>query len=89
MADEETTTTTTKERYLYLYTYEVHGELYTYWSYFDNRRQAEATVLFYNAGAPYIKGISLEECPCGVRWRGMHIPYKESEWKQMHNIQRF
>jgi hypothetical protein len=86
MESEKISTTPQQEQYLYLYTYEIEEKRYTYFDYFKHRQEAEATILFYNAGAPYIKTISLEECPYGVNWRGLHIPYKKSDWQKMHHM---
>lgn len=86
MAIEETAAISEQEEYLYLYTYAIDEKDYTYFDYFKDRQEAGATILFYNAASPYIKTISLEECKHGVNWRGLHIPYKKSDWKRMHNM---
>jgi hypothetical protein len=83
MASEENTVAIDEEEYLYLYDYTADGISYNYFDYFKNRQEAEATILFWNAGAPYIKTISLKECKHGVIWRSLHIPYKKSEWIKM------
>ena len=79
MASEETIAISEQEEYLYLYTYTIDDETCTYFDYFKDRREAEATILFYNAASPYIKTISLQECKHGVNWRGLHIPHKKSD----------
>ncbi|HEY3993536.1 MAG TPA: hypothetical protein VGM01_11740 [Ktedonobacteraceae bacterium] len=73
------------EEYLYLYDYIIEGQSYNYWDYFKDRQEAERTILFWNAGAPYIKTVSLKECKNGVIWRGLHIPYKKSDYEKMHD----
>ena len=83
MASEEAPATIDEEEYLYLYNYTADGIPYTYFDYFRNRQEAEATILFWNAGAPYIKTVSLKECKYGGTWRGLHMPYKKSEWIKM------
>lgn len=76
-----------EEEYLYLYEYTADNIPYNWFGYFRDRKEAEATIIFYNAGKPYIKTTSLKECKYGITWRGLHIPYKKSEWKKMHNWQ--
>ena len=88
MASDETTTAGNEEEYLYLYDYAIDEKTYNWFGYFKNYQEAEATILLYNAAAPYIKTISLKECPYGVKWRGLLIPYKKSDWEKMHELQR-
>jgi hypothetical protein len=83
MASDEILTAEEDEQYLYLYEYAIEEKSYTYFDYFKNRQEAEATILFWNAGAPYIKTINLKECKYGGTWRGLFMPYKKSEWIKM------
>jgi hypothetical protein len=87
VASEEILTTSDEEEYLYLYEYTIEGISYSWFDYFKNRKEAERTILFFNAAAPYIKTTRLREAPYGVNWRGLSIPYKKSEWKKILNIQ--
>jgi hypothetical protein len=87
MTDKENSAATDEEEYLYHYHYMIDDKHYNYFDYFKNRQEAETTILFWNAGAPYIKTVSLRECKEGLQWRGFNMPYKRSEWKKLHNWQ--
>lgn len=87
MAIKESSTIDQEEKYLYLYNYTADDIPYNWFGYFKNRREAEATILFWNAGVSWIKTVSLDECKRGVKWNGLYIPYRESDWKRMHDQQ--
>ena len=87
MASEESKTTEENEKYLYLYTYRIEEKHYIYFDYFKDREEAETFLLFCQAAHQHIKTVSLEECPYGMNWRGLQMPHKKSEWKDMHHKQ--
>lgn len=87
MASEESITTSESEKYLYLYTYRVDEKQYIYFDYFKNQHEAETFILFCRSAATHIQTVSLEECPYGMNWRGLEIPYKKSEWEKMRERQ--
>jgi hypothetical protein len=87
MVSEETLTTNEREEYLYLYEYTIEGKPHSWFDYFKNDNEAKRTILFFNAAAPYIKTVRLRAAPNGIHWRGLHIPYKKSDWKKMLNMQ--
>ena len=86
MASEENTTTSESEKYLYLYTYRVEEKCYIYFDYFKDRQEAETFFLFCQAAHPHIQTVSLEECPFGMNWRSLNMPYKKSEWEKMREM---